>query len=189
MQCRRPRFDPWVGKIPWRREWVPTPVFLSGKSHWQRSLADYNLWDSKESDTTEQLTPFFYNTPPPGCTHEGVARQLQRVWMRKRMRGRVSLHVKPPQIPSLMLAPIVVYGPDTSVSWHLRRRFCFFLCNYPSFTCSFRSQGRNYACVCRLLCASVYLYRKLKRMAAPCVCLFGAPWTHCVALQGHPVLT
>ena len=37
-QCRRPRFNPWVGKIPWRREWQPTPVFLSGESHGQRSL-------------------------------------------------------------------------------------------------------------------------------------------------------
>ena len=37
--CRRPRFDPWVGKIPWRREWQPTLVFLPGKSHGQRSLA------------------------------------------------------------------------------------------------------------------------------------------------------
>ena len=40
-QCRRPkrcRFDPWVGKIPWRRAWQPTPVFLPGESHGQRSL-------------------------------------------------------------------------------------------------------------------------------------------------------
>ena len=34
------QFDPWVGKIPWRTEWQPTPVFLPGKSHGQRSLAD-----------------------------------------------------------------------------------------------------------------------------------------------------
>ena len=39
LQCRRPRLDPWVGKIPWRRERQPTPVFLPGKSHGQRSLA------------------------------------------------------------------------------------------------------------------------------------------------------
>ena len=39
--CRRPGFDPWVGKIPERREWLPTPVFLPGKSHGQRSLAGY----------------------------------------------------------------------------------------------------------------------------------------------------
>ena len=38
MQCRRPRFNPWIGKIPWRREWLPTPVFLSGEFHGQRNL-------------------------------------------------------------------------------------------------------------------------------------------------------
>ena len=36
-------FDPWVGKIPWRRLWQPTPVFLPGESHGQRSLMDYSL--------------------------------------------------------------------------------------------------------------------------------------------------
>ena len=44
-----------VGKISWRRKWQPTPVFLPGKSHGQRSLAGYNPWGHKESDTTEQL--------------------------------------------------------------------------------------------------------------------------------------
>ena len=37
-QCRRPRFDPWVGKLPWRKEWQPTPVFLTGHFHGQRSF-------------------------------------------------------------------------------------------------------------------------------------------------------
>ena len=36
------KFDPWVGKIPWRRKWQPTPVFLPGKSHGQRSLVGYS---------------------------------------------------------------------------------------------------------------------------------------------------
>ena len=57
-QCRRRnrlRFHPWVGKIPWRRKWQPTPVFLSGKSHGRRSLVGYSPWDGKESDTTERL--------------------------------------------------------------------------------------------------------------------------------------
>ena len=45
--------DPWVGKIPWRRAWQPTPVFLPGESHRQKSLAGYGLWCPKESDTTE----------------------------------------------------------------------------------------------------------------------------------------
>ena len=44
-------FNPWVGKIPWRRKWQPTPVFLPGGSHGQRSLADYSPWGHKESDT------------------------------------------------------------------------------------------------------------------------------------------
>ena len=54
-QCRRHkrlRFNPWVGKIPWRRVWQPTPVLLPGKSHGQRSLADYTSQDHRESDTT-----------------------------------------------------------------------------------------------------------------------------------------
>ena len=51
---RRSRgFDPWVGKISWRRKWQPTP-FLPGKSHGQRSLASYSPWGRKESNRTEQ---------------------------------------------------------------------------------------------------------------------------------------
>ena len=42
-----------VRKIPWRRAWQPTTVFLSGESHGQRSLAGYSPWGQKESDTTE----------------------------------------------------------------------------------------------------------------------------------------
>src|SRR5574338_627821 len=38
-ECRRPGFDPWVRKIPWRRKWQPTPVLLPGKFHGWRSLA------------------------------------------------------------------------------------------------------------------------------------------------------
>ena len=52
-QRRRRRFGPWVWKIPWRREWQPTPVFLPGESHGWRSLVDFRLWGRKESDTTE----------------------------------------------------------------------------------------------------------------------------------------
>ena len=52
-QCRKSRFDLWVGKIPWRRKWQPTPVLLPGKTHGQRSLAGYIPWRRKESDTTE----------------------------------------------------------------------------------------------------------------------------------------
>ena len=47
-QCRRCGFDAWVGKIPWRRKWQLTPVFLPGKSHGQRSLAGYSPWGPEE---------------------------------------------------------------------------------------------------------------------------------------------
>ena len=46
----------WVGKISWRRKWLPTPVFLPGELHELRILVGYNAWSRKESDTTEQLT-------------------------------------------------------------------------------------------------------------------------------------
>ena len=58
LQCGRPGFDPWVGKTPWRRERLPTPVFWPGEVHGQRSLAGCTLWGCKESDTTEQLSLF-----------------------------------------------------------------------------------------------------------------------------------
>ena len=58
-QCRRHKrceFDPWVGKAPWSRKWRPTPVFLPGESHGERSLRDYSPWGHKESNTTEKLS-------------------------------------------------------------------------------------------------------------------------------------
>ena len=48
-------FDPWVGKILWRRKWQSTPVLLPGKSHGQRSLVGYSPWGREESDTTDRL--------------------------------------------------------------------------------------------------------------------------------------
>ena len=47
LQCRRRVFDPRVSKIPWRRQWQPTPVFLPGISHGQRSLVGYSPWRCK----------------------------------------------------------------------------------------------------------------------------------------------
>ena len=53
VQCEKPGFNPWVRKIPWRRAWQPTLVFLPGESQGKRSLTDYSPWGCKESDTTE----------------------------------------------------------------------------------------------------------------------------------------
>ena len=55
-QCRRHKrlgLHPWVGKMPWRRAWQPTPVFLPGESHGQRSLVGYSPWGQKELGMTE----------------------------------------------------------------------------------------------------------------------------------------
>ena len=59
LQGRRPRLHPWVEKIPWRREWQPTPVFLPGEFHGQRSLVGCSPWGFKELDTPEQLSLHF----------------------------------------------------------------------------------------------------------------------------------
>ena len=63
-QCRRWKsrgFHPWVGEMPWRRAWQPTPVFLHGESHGQRSLVGYSPWGCKESDMAE--VTFHAGTP------------------------------------------------------------------------------------------------------------------------------
>ena len=51
LQCGRPRFNPWVGKIPWRRPWQPTPVFFLGELHGQRSLVGYSPRGRKEPES------------------------------------------------------------------------------------------------------------------------------------------
>ena len=58
--CRRCRFNPWVGKIPWRRKWQPTPVFLPRKSHKQRCLIDCS---------------------PPGSSVHGIFQAIRLEWV------------------------------------------------------------------------------------------------------------
>ena len=55
--CKRCWFDLWIGKITWRRARLPTPVFLPGESHAQRSLAGYSPWGHTELNTTEATEP------------------------------------------------------------------------------------------------------------------------------------
>ena len=59
----RDRFNPWVRKIPWRRKWQPTPIFLPEELRGQRSLAGYSPWGRKESGTTEKA---YTHTPSWG---------------------------------------------------------------------------------------------------------------------------
>ena len=62
----RPGFDPWVGKIPWRRELLPTPVLWPGKFHGWRSLVGYSPWDRRvRHDCADSLVPVFL----PGESH------------------------------------------------------------------------------------------------------------------------
>ena len=64
-RCKRCEFDPWVGKIPWRRARQSTPVFLPRESHGQRSLAGYSPWGNIESDATE---------------HNDIKSQVMKFW-------------------------------------------------------------------------------------------------------------
>ena len=59
LQCTRPGFDPWVGKIPRKRKWLPTPVFLPGELHGQRNLVDYSPWITK---SCAQLSDFHFSS-------------------------------------------------------------------------------------------------------------------------------
>jgi len=87
LQCRRAEFDPWVGKIPWRRKWQPTPVSLPGKSHGQRSLVCYSPWGCKELGTTEQLGTFV-----------GGKDYVQNIWQERELRAERT-HITCPRPP------------------------------------------------------------------------------------------
>ena len=73
---KRHRFNPWVVKIPWSRKWLPTPVFLPGKSHGQRSLAGYSPWGCKELDITEHVHMY---THRHAHTHTHIEKERWRV--------------------------------------------------------------------------------------------------------------
>ena len=60
LQCGGPGLNPWGGTIPWRRAWLPTPVFLPGKSHGQRSLVGHSPWGRTELDSAERLSAARY---------------------------------------------------------------------------------------------------------------------------------
>ena len=83
LQCKRPRFDPWVRKIPWRREWLPTRVFLPGEFHGQRTLAGFGVTRVRHNLSTKP-------PPPPPC--------LTWVWVR----GRPQLSCAEHQYKSLL---------------------------------------------------------------------------------------
>ena len=89
----RHRFSRWMGKIPWRREWQPTLVFLPGKSHGQRSLASYSLWCHTESDTTEHEMCFsiFAKSRKTLFPHPHTSKCLQDGGVRERIAFLVAI--------------------------------------------------------------------------------------------------
>ena len=77
-QCRRHHrlgYNTWVGKIPWRREWQPTPVLLPGDSHGLRSLVGCGPQGCKESDTTEAT--WLACTPMVSIQIQSLVRELR----------------------------------------------------------------------------------------------------------------
>ena len=79
-QCRRCEIHSWVGKIPWRRKWQPTPVFLPGESHRRRSLEGYSPWGCKSWTWLSNCAHSAHKVWR-GCSPSYLA----RVWSRRRI--------------------------------------------------------------------------------------------------------
>ena len=123
MQCRRRAFDPWVGKIPWRRKWQPTPVFLPGESHGQRSLAGYSPQGCKELDTTAQLhfTSLHCSLPVPYQLVQYVSRIWEASRWMKEAKGII------PRIMEILSSMVFFFFLNMS---------SLFICNIYLFGCA-----------------------------------------------------
>ena len=104
-QCKRHqrhRFDTWVRKIPWRRAWQPTPVFLPREFCGQRSLTRFRPRGCKESDIIEQLTHPWWKQDEP--------RRINCIY-------RIQLSVKNTECPAIWLK---IYGQKRGrpINWH-----------------------------------------------------------------------
>ena len=112
--------------MPWRREWLPTPVFLPGKSHGQRSLVGYSPWGHKESDRIEWLTLHHHRSLSRVCSHE-IKRRL--LLGRKVMTNLDSIFKSrditlPTKVRLVraMVFPVVMYGCE---SWTVKKAECW----------------------------------------------------------------
>ena len=109
---------PWVRKIPWRREWQPTPIFLPGESHGQRSLAGYSPWGHRELDTTERLTlslSFFTLQEALACPTSGSLHHLIWAYFQHLGKGRQN---KQSQAKEASQAAIPAPGDSDLLSLH-----------------------------------------------------------------------
>ena len=71
-QCRKCGFHPWVSKIPWRRKWQPTPVFLPGKPHGQTGLAGYSPWGAEMGQDWAHTHGYTNSMQNPALLHSGA---------------------------------------------------------------------------------------------------------------------
>ena len=108
--------DPWVGKIPWRRKWQPSLVFLPGESRGQGSLAGYSPWGRKGLDTTEWLSTHAW---PQVLVGEG---------------GHTSLHL------DLLHLSFFLHPPCWAQSWEVNR-WAVSLLSRKSFSLKFSSDS------------------------------------------------
>ena len=117
-RCKRHRFHPWVGKIPWRRKWQHTPVFLPWKSHGQRNLAGYSPWDGKETQLKLLSTkPLPVESPSPQPIppfKETTEHQLGSLCYRAASHHLSILHLTVHK--SMLLSQSVLASPSPTVS-------------------------------------------------------------------------
>ena len=125
LPSRRCRFDPWAGKILWRRAWQPTPIFLPGESHGQRSLAGYSPQGRRrvrDDLTTKQQKLKKCCWPGPG--HRPERTKLPANWRGRQLDGALqrtpSTPVDWPPHPGRLIALTSAHtsGPSTSPSHH-----------------------------------------------------------------------
>ena len=148
-QCKRLkscRFDPWVGKIPWRRAWQPTPVFLPGESHGQRSLVGYSPWGCRLRHnwtnlacTHVHIEPWAWNyhwgkTGSFGwtrllfmkrkewCCIEGKENLIRTVYLRKEKRNFLKSINK---VYSANNYPILFCQREMTVGWEMDKQFLY----------------------------------------------------------------
>ena len=116
-QCRRLGFNPWVGKIPWRRKWQPTPGFLPGESHGHRSLVGYSPWGHKELDMTEWYTHThtqLSRMAPPSQKIKTQKNQNTKFWdLSSKNFGPVCVY--PCKIPNHILKRSIVFSPEITL--------------------------------------------------------------------------
>ena len=134
-RCRRCGFHPWVGKIPCKKKWQPTPVFLLGKSHGQRSLVGHSPWGCKELDTTEHAHTQYFQS---GKDFPLSLERLKATYVAFKNKGGTTIYTWSQKIggwgPEFAFLTIIFWDPyaygylstRTLNSLHLKHPYTFF---------------------------------------------------------------